>query len=40
MAEKEATASRIIRDTVEAGQIKPEGDGQAKKYARYIPFWA
>ena len=37
---KSETASRIIRDTVEAGQIKPEGDGQAKKYARYIPFWA
>lgn len=37
---KSETASRIIRDTVETGKIKPEGDGQAKKYARYIPFWA
>lgn len=37
---KMETASRIIRDTVEAGKIKPEGEGQTKKYARYIPFWA
>jgi ATP-dependent DNA helicase RecG len=37
---KMETASRIIRDTIEAGKIKAEGEIKAKKYARYIPFWA
>lgn len=35
-----AIASRIIRDTVEAGKIKPYDPDQGKKYAKYLPFWA
>lgn len=35
-----AIASRIIRDTVEAGMIKPYDPDQGKKYAKYLPFWA
>jgi ATP-dependent DNA helicase RecG len=33
-------ASRIIRDTVDAGKIKPEDATSSKRYARYIPYWA
>ncbi|HKO99052.1 MAG TPA: ATP-binding protein [Pyrinomonadaceae bacterium] len=34
-------ASRIIRDTIDAGLIKPEDpDSKSKKHARYVPFWA
>lgn len=35
-----ATASRIIKDALDAGVIKPYEEGQAKKVARYLPFWA
>jgi ATP-dependent DNA helicase RecG len=35
-----AIASRIIRDTMDDGQIKPYDPNQGKKYARYVPFWA
>lgn len=35
-----AIASRIIRDTVETGKIKPYDPDQGKKYAKYLPFWA
>lgn len=35
-----ATASRIIRDAMEDGRIKPYNPEQGKKYARYVPFWA
>ena len=35
-----AIASRIIRDAMEAGWIKPFDPKQGKKYARYIPSWA
>lgn len=35
------TVSRILKDTVDAGQIKPEDErGGSKKYARYLPIWA
>jgi len=37
---KRETASRVIRDTVEAGKIKPEGEVPGKKFARYLPSWA
>ena len=34
-------ASRIIRDTIAAGLIKPEDpESKSKKHARYVPFWA
>ena len=35
-----AIASRIIRDAMEDGRIKPFDPSQGKKYARYLPFWA
>ena len=35
-----ASVSRIIADTVKAGLVKPSGEKQGKKYARYLPFWA
>ena len=36
-----ALASRIIRDTVEVGIVKPEDpENKSRKYIRYIPFWA
>jgi predicted HTH transcriptional regulator len=35
-----ATASRIIRDALDDGLIKPYEEGQAKKIARYLPAWA
>ena len=31
--------SRIIRDTVDAGKIKPEDSSSSKRYAKYIPYW-
>lgn len=36
-----ATASRIIRDTLESGLIKDDDPTtKSRKYAKYIPFWA
>lgn len=35
-----AVASRIIRDAMEDGLIKPYDPGQGKKYAKYLPWWA
>ena len=35
-----AVASRIIRETVDKGLIRPYDPNQGKKYAKYIPFWA
>jgi ATP-dependent DNA helicase RecG len=35
-----ATASRIIRDAVEDGRVKPFDPDQGKKHAKYVPFWA
>ncbi|MGE4410061.1 MAG: ATP-binding protein [Sphingobium sp.] len=35
-----ATVSRIIKDTLGAGLIKPYEEGQANKNARYLPWWA
>lgn len=36
-----ATASRIIRDTLESGSIKDDDPTtKSRKYAKYIPFWA
>lgn len=34
-------ASRIIRETVKEGLIRPEeAAGKSRKHARYVPFWA
>lgn len=35
-----ATASRLIREAIEAGQILPYDRSSAPKLMRYIPFWA
>ncbi len=35
-----ANASRVIRETLDAGVIKPYDPGQAKKNSRYLPSWA
>lgn len=35
-----ATASRIIREALDAGRIKAYDPDQAKRNARYLPFWA
>jgi ATP-dependent DNA helicase RecG len=33
--------SRIIRDTIEQGIIKPDDpDNMSKRYAKYVPYWA
>ena len=34
-----SAASRIIRDALDAGLIKPHIEGGSKKYASYVPFW-
>lgn len=33
-------SSRNIKDTVEAGMIKPVDPGTAPRYMKYIPHWA
>jgi predicted HTH transcriptional regulator len=33
-------ASRIIRDTINDGWVKPEAPEQGRKHARYVPYWA
>jgi ATP-dependent DNA helicase RecG len=35
-----AIASRIMRDTLEAGLIRLEDATASKKFARYLPYWA
>lgn len=35
-----STASRIIRDALDAGMIKAYDPDQAKRNSRYLPFWA
>jgi len=33
--------SRVIRDAVDAGKVKPEdAENASKRYAKYIPYWA
>ncbi|MBI5424363.1 MAG: putative DNA binding domain-containing protein [Opitutae bacterium] len=35
-----AVASRIIRDAIDAGLVKPEDpENRSRKHAKYIPFW-
>lgn len=33
-------ASRIIKDTVEVGKVKPKDPDTAPKHMKYIPYWA
>jgi predicted HTH transcriptional regulator len=34
-------ASRIIRETIEAGLVKPSDPAsKSRKHAKYLPFWA
>ena len=42
LGEKQAeTASRIIRETIREGRIKPENpDNASKRYMSYVPHWA
>jgi len=35
-----ATASRMIRESVEAQMIRPYDETASKKFMKYIPFWA
>jgi ATP-dependent DNA helicase RecG len=35
-----AIASRIIRETMDAGFVRPYETQMSKKYSKYLPFWA
>ncbi len=35
-----AVASRIIRETIEAGLVRPYETQMSKKYAKYVPYWS
>ncbi len=35
-----ATVSRIFRETVEAGLVRPVDPTTSKRYMKYVPFWA
>src|ERR1051325_1046197 len=38
---KAETVSRIIRDAIEQGKVKPDDPmNTSKRYARYVPYWA
>jgi predicted HTH transcriptional regulator len=39
-ARNAAIASRIMRETIEAGFIRPYETHMSKKYAKYVPFWS
>jgi len=39
-AKNSATASRIIKETVQAGKIRPYDETAAKKFMKYVPWWA
>ncbi|MDX2053481.1 MAG: ATP-binding protein [Polyangiaceae bacterium] len=39
-AQNSATASRLIKEAIEAGKITPENDGVNRKLMRYVPHWA
>ncbi|EQD27536.1 transcriptional regulator [mine drainage metagenome] len=39
--ERAESASRIIREAIDAGLVKLDNPETAsKRYARYVPFWA
>jgi len=35
-----ATASRIIKETLDAGLVRPYDESASRKFMRYVPFWA
>jgi ribosomal protein S25 len=35
-----AIASRIIKDALDEGVIKPLDEEQGRRHAKYVPFWA
>jgi ATP-dependent DNA helicase RecG len=35
-----ATASRIIKETLDAGKIKPYDEEASRKFMKYVPWWA
>ncbi len=35
-----ATASRLIKEAIEAGTIRPYDDSAARKFMKYVPHWA
>ena len=35
-----ATASRIIKETLESGLVRPYDETSSRKFMRYVPFWA
>jgi len=39
-SKQNSVASRIIKDTLEEGRIKPLDPTTAPRYMKYIPFWA
>ncbi len=39
-AQNAATASRLIKEAVEAGQIAPHDPNTGPKYMKYVPWWA
>lgn len=39
-ARNSAIASRILKETIEAGKIKPYDESASRKYMKYVPYWA
>jgi ATP-dependent DNA helicase RecG len=35
-----SSASRVIRDTIDAEKVRPRDSGTAPRHMKYIPFWA
>lgn len=35
-----ATASRLIKEAVEAGMLRPHDESAGRKYMKYVPYWA
>ncbi|MEW6326347.1 MAG: transcriptional regulator, partial [Thermodesulfobacteriota bacterium] len=35
-----ATASRLIKEALEAGWIRPYDESASRKFMKYVPFWA
>jgi predicted HTH transcriptional regulator len=35
-----ATASRIIKETLEAGKVHTHDEAAARKFMKYVPWWA
>lgn len=34
-----ATVSRIIRETIDAGMVRPVDPTTSRRYMKYVPFW-